>query len=42
MPEGGMPEHLLTWLVVLARLPGCVLAAYLALRDAVASRALFP
>jgi hypothetical protein len=37
-----MPEHLLSWLVVLACLPGCVLAAYLALRDVVASRALFP
>ena len=37
-----MPEHLLSWLVVLVCLPGCVLAAYLALRDVVASRALFP
>ncbi len=37
-----MPEHLLSWLVVLACLPGCVLATYLALRDVVASRALFP
>lgn len=36
-----MPEHLLSWLVVLACLPGCVLAAYLALRYVVASRALF-
>jgi hypothetical protein len=37
-----MPEHLLSWLVVLVCLPGCVLAAYLALRDVVTSRALFP
>ena len=37
-----MPEHLLSWLVVLVCLPGCILAAYLALRDVVASRALFP